>query len=55
MENLNLYKLTEEWLENTILYDKIILTNAYNKHEKAEICLKNNIDMIERDSIRNMY
>ena len=51
-EYRNPYKLTEEWLEKyDIIYDKIILTNAYNKHEKAEICLKNNIDIMIEDSI----
>ena len=51
-EYRNPYKLTEEWLEKyDIIYDKLILTNAYNKHEKAEICLKNNIDIMIEDSI----
>ena len=51
-EYRNPYKLTEEWLEKyDIIYDKLILTNAYNKHEKAEICLENNIDIMIEDSI----
>lgn len=48
----NPYRLTEEWLEkHNIVYDKLILTNAYNKQEKAEICLKNNVDIMIEDSI----
>lgn len=48
----NPYRLTEEWLEKyNIVYDKLILTNAYNKQEKAEICLKNNVDIMIEDSI----
>ena len=51
-EYRNPYKLTKEWLEKyDIIYDKLILTNAYNKYEKAEICLKNNIDIMIEDSI----
>ena len=51
-EYRNPYKLTKEWLEKyDIIYDKLILTNAYNKHEKAEICLENNIDIMIEDSI----
>ena len=35
-EYRNPYKLTKEWLEKyDIIYDKLILTNAYKKHEKA--------------------
>lgn len=46
------YKLTREWLEKyNIVYDKLILTNAYNKQEKAEVCLENNIDIMIEDSI----
>lgn len=39
----NPYKLTEEWLA-------IILTNAYNKEEKANVCKENNIDIMIEDS-----
>lgn len=46
------YKLTEEWLDKyNIVYDKLILTNAYNKHEKSEECIKNDIDIMIEDSI----
>ena len=46
------YKLTEEWLNRyNIVYDKLILTNAYNRQEKAEQCIKNNIDIMVEDSI----
>lgn len=52
-EYRNPYKLTEEWLEKyDIIYDKLILTNAYNKHEKAEICLENNIDKSYNEIIK---
>lgn len=47
----NPYKLTEEWLAKyNIVYDKLILTNAYNKEEKANICKENNIDIMIEDS-----
>lgn len=47
----NPYKLTEEWLAKyNILYDKLILTNAYNKEEKANVCKENNIDIMIEDS-----
>lgn len=47
----NPYKLTEEWLEKyNIIYDKLILTNAYNKEEKANVCKENNIDIMIEDS-----
>ena len=45
------YQLTEEWLNKyDIIYDKLIFTDAYNKHEKTEICLENNIDLMIEDS-----
>lgn len=45
------FKLTKEWLNNhNIVYDKLILTNAYNKHEKTEVCIENNIDIMIEDS-----
>lgn len=51
-EYKNPYKLTEEWLKKyNIIYDKLILTNAYNKREKAEVCLKNNVNIMIEDSI----
>lgn len=47
----NPYKLTEEWLAKyNIVYDKVILTNAYNKEEKANVCKENNIDIMIEDS-----
>lgn len=47
----NPYKLTEEWLAKyNIVYDKLILTNAYNKEEKANVCKENNIDIMIEDS-----
>lgn len=47
----NPYKLTEEWLAKyNIVYDKLILTNAYNKAEKANVCKENNIDIMIEDS-----
>lgn len=48
------YKMTEEWLKNNnILYDKMILTNSNNEHEKTEVCIENNIDLMIEDSIRH--
>ena len=47
----NPYKLTEEWLAKyNIVYDKLILTNAYKKKEKANVCKENNIDIMIEDS-----
>ena len=47
----NPYKLTEEWLAKyNIVYNKLILTNAYNKEEKANVCKENNIDIMIEDS-----
>lgn len=49
----NPYKLTEEWLAKyNIVYDKLILTNAYNKEEKANVCKENNVDIMIEDSIQ---
>lgn len=46
------WELTEKWLKKyNIIYDKLILTNAYDRHEKSEECLKNNIDIMIDDSI----
>lgn len=46
------YNMTTEWLKKYgIEYDKLILTNAYNHQEKADICLDNNIDIMIDDSI----
>lgn len=49
----NPYKLTEEWLAKyNIVYDKLILTNAYNKEEKANVCKENNIDIMIEDNTK---
>lgn len=46
------YNMTKEWLKKyDIEYDKLILTNAYNHQEKADICIKENIDIMIDDSI----
>ena len=46
------YNMTTKWLKKyDIPYDKLILTNAYNHQEKADICLENNIDIMIDDSI----
>ena len=50
------YDMTRKWLnEKGIIYDKLILTDAYNnnKHAKTEKCFENNIDIMIDDSIRN--
>lgn len=47
------YNMTKEWLDNhNIYYDKLILTDAYDKHAKAEKCIENNIDIMIDDSVR---
>lgn len=52
-EYKNPQKLTEEWLNKyDIVYDKLIFTNAYNKHEKTEVCIKNGIDLMIEDSTK---
>lgn len=44
-------QMTENWLnKNQIYYDKLILTNAYNKHEKTIQCINYNIDIMIEDS-----
>ena len=46
------YNMTVKWLKKyDIPYDKIILTNAYNYREKADICKENNIDIMIDDSV----
>lgn len=48
----NPYKMTEDWLNKyNIVYDKLILTDAYDKHQKTLECIKNNIDIMIDDSI----
>ncbi len=52
-EYTNSHKLTEEWLNKyDIVYDKLIFTNAYDKHAKTEVCLENNINLMIEDSTR---
>ncbi|MCI8640505.1 MAG: hypothetical protein HFJ59_01320, partial [Clostridia bacterium] len=47
------YELTVEWLNKyDIIYDKLILTDAYDKHAKTIVCLENNIDLMIEDSTR---
>lgn len=49
----NPYKMTTEWLEKyNIVYDKLILTNAYDSLEKAKICIDNDINIMIDDSAR---
>lgn len=44
--------MTIKWLKKyDIEYGKLILTNAYNHQEKADICIKNNVDIMIDDSI----
>ena len=51
-EYSNPYNMTINWLNKyDIEYDKLILTNAYNYQEKADICIENNIDVMIDDSI----
>ena len=50
-EYTNPYEMTKKWLnENSIYYDKLILTNAYDAHSKTKECLKNHIDIMIDDS-----
>lgn len=52
-EYSNPYKMTSEWLEkHGIEYDKLILTNAYEYKEKADICLEYNISIMIDDSVK---
>ena len=45
--------ITKDWLhKHHISYDQLILTNAYFEHEKTEVCLKNNIQILIDDSVR---
>lgn len=51
-EYTNPREMTEKWLEKyKIKYDKLILTNAYDKHAKSIECIKYNIDIMIEDSI----
>ncbi len=52
-EYTNPNELTKEWLNKyDIVYDKLIFTNAYDKHAKTKVCLENNIDLMIEDSRR---
>ncbi len=52
-EYTNPYELTIEWLAKyNIVYDKLILTDAYDKHAKTVVCLENNIDLMIEDNTR---
>ncbi len=52
-EHTNPHKLTEDWLKKyDIVYDELILTNAYDSHAKTVVCLENNIDLMIEDSTR---
>ena len=45
------YVMTINWLKKyNIEYDKLILTNGRNHQEKADVCIKNNIDIMIDDS-----
>ncbi len=47
------YGLTKDWLNSyDIVYDKLIFTDAYDKHAKSVVCLENNIDLMIEDSTR---
>lgn len=47
------HQMTIDWLEkHNIIYDKLILTNAYNSKEKADICIENDISIMIDDSSR---
>ena len=51
-EYINPKELTTQWLDKyNIVYDKLIFTNAYDKHAKT-VCLENNIDLMIEDSTR---
>ena len=51
-EYTNPYDMTKDWLfKKHIYYDNLILTNAYDKQEKALKCLENDIDIMIDDSI----
>lgn len=44
--------MTKNWLDKfNIYYDELIFTDAYNKKSKANICVKNQIDIMIDDSI----
>lgn len=46
------YNMTKKWLEdNSIYYDNLILTDAYDKRAKTKQCLEHNIDIMIDDSV----
>ncbi len=50
-EYTNPFKMTKDWLNKyDIKYDKLILTNAYDKHQKSVECMNNKIDIMIEDS-----
>ena len=54
-EYINPKELTTQWLDKyNIVYDKLIFTNAYDKHAKTEVCLENNIDLMIEDKPKNI-
>lgn len=53
-EYSNPYDMTINWLnKHEIHFDRLILTNAYDKQAKADKCVKNNIDIMIEDSTSN--
>lgn len=52
-EYRNPHQLSKQWLNQYhVVYDKLICTNAYDKHAKTEVCLENCIDLMIEDSIK---
>lgn len=52
-EYTNPWKLTEKWLNKySVVYDKLILTDTYDKHAKTVACLENNVDLMIEDNIK---
>ena len=49
-EYINPKELTTQWLDKyNIVYDKLIFTNAYDKHAKSLKCIEHNIDIMIDD------
>lgn len=52
-EYKNPVELTKEWLNKyDIVYDRLMFTNAYDKHSKTVVCLENSIDLMIEDSAK---
>lgn len=52
-EYTNPWELTEKWLNKySVVYDKLILTDTYDKHAKTVACLENNVDLMIEDNIK---